>query len=274
MPDLSLASWTAPGYPPAVQRVADRIVTGWWPQLQIGRGWWELVAALDARLSQLDPEYRVTQIRAANGVLQYDVSAGADDEFLRLVIDAETTSAGICEQCGRPGTRHVVRGGRVVACDEHWNPLTDAEIAFAIAGGIPSTAFTDEKWTDRSTYAAASRVLNAEIDQTHLSAGAVAELLHIDAADVHEMFRRGELADAERHGLVVYPEWQFTNDGSVLPGLREILLALPSAYHPLDIRTVMTAPAEELGGHSPREWLRGGGSVQDVVAFAESLNYS
>jgi hypothetical protein len=59
----------------------------------------------------------------------------------------------------------------------------------------------------------------------------------------------------------------------MLPGLREILLALPTGYHPLDIRAVMTAPAEKLGGHSPREWLRGGGSVQEVVAFAEGLNY-
>jgi hypothetical protein len=274
MSDSNLASWPAPGYPPEVQRVADRIVTGWWPYLRIGRGWWELVAALDARLSQVDPEYRVTQIRAANGVLQYDVSEGADDEFLRLVTDAETRSAGICEQCGRSGTRHVVRGGRVVACDEHWNPLTEAEVAFAVAGGIPSTAFNDEEWTDRATSAAASRVLNADIDQTHLSAGVVAELLLIEVADVHELFRRGELAAAERQGLVVYPEWQFTSDGSVLPGLRQVLLALPTSYHPLDIRTVMTAPAEELGGHSPREWLRGGGNVQDVVAYAEGLNYS
>jgi hypothetical protein len=191
-----------------------------------------------------------------------------------LVTDAETRSAGICEQCGRSGTRHVVRGGRVVACDEHWNPLTEAEVAFAIAGGIPKSAFNDEEWTDRATSAAASRVLNAEFAQTHLSAGAVAELLYIDVADVHGLFRRGELAVAERQGLVAYPEWQFTSDGSVLPGLRQVLFALPPGYHPLDIRAVMTTPAEELGGHSPREWLRGGGDVQEVVAFAKGLNYS
>jgi hypothetical protein len=274
MADPSLASWTARGYPLEVQRVADRIVPGWWPQLRVGRGWWELVVALDARLSQLDPDYQVTQIRATNGVLQFDVSAAADDRFLRFVTDAETESARTCEHCGRRGTRHVVRGGRVVVCEEHWNPLTEAEIAFAVAGGVPKSAFADETWIDRATYAAASKVRIAEIDRTHLSAHAVSELLRIDVVEVHERFRRGELAAAERQGLVVFPEWQFTNDGEVLPGLREILLALPTGYHPLDVRTVMTAPAEELEGHSPREWLRGGGDVQDVVAYAEGLNYS
>lgn len=70
-------------------------------------------------------------------------------------------------------------------------------------------------------------------------------------------------------GSHLLPRWQFTEDGDVLPGIGEVLRALPEHYHPLDVTAFMQTSTEELGDRSPAEWLASGGAVDRVVALAD-----
>lgn len=63
--------------------------------------------------------------------------------------------------------------------------------------------------------------------------------------------------------------------GHPLPGLREIIAALPQALNPLDVAQWFLAPDPdlEIAGQdiplSPRDWLLRGKSVDTVVALAQ-----
>src|SRR5690606_26554041 len=64
----------------------------------------------------------------------------------------------------------------------------------------------------------------------------------------------------------VFPSWQFTESG-IVPGLRHVLLHVPSDWHPVDVEEWMTTANENLPEiASPVEWLIGGGAPEAVVA--------
>jgi hypothetical protein len=64
------------------------------------------------------------------------------------------------------------------------------------------------------------------------------------------------------------PTWQFVG-GKPLPYLADVLAALPSDLHPLEVRSFFTTPADCLGGLSPAQWLATGGHLQPVRALAD-----
>lgn len=71
----------------------------------VGPGWRPLIRGLDANLRELDPNYRIGQIKGKFGGLRYyiDEFKGDADEGDRLVRAAEELSFKICEDCGAPG---------------------------------------------------------------------------------------------------------------------------------------------------------------------------
>ncbi len=72
----------------------------------------------------------------------------------------------------------------------------------------------------------------------------------------------------------LFPEWQFTQDGRILPGLRQVVEALPDDYHPLDVEEFMVTPHEGLRGRSPVVWLSGNGDVETVARIADELGWA
>jgi hypothetical protein len=78
----------------------------------VGRGWRLLIRGVHANLSDLDPEYRIGQIKEKFGGLRYYVDAftGDTDEADRIVRAAEELSFKICEECGGPGETKAVNG--------------------------------------------------------------------------------------------------------------------------------------------------------------------
>lgn len=84
-------------------------------------GWVELLAQLDADLSDLAPDYTMSQVKVKFGGLRYYFGApGAlketADAMSELVRAAERAASKTCEVCGGPG---VGRQGHWVLCDEH-----------------------------------------------------------------------------------------------------------------------------------------------------------
>ena len=69
-----------------------------------------------------------------------------------------------------------------------------------------------------------------------------------------------------------FPRWQFPHRHA-LPGLREVIGALPSNYHPVEVEEFMTAESDDLRGMSPLMWLAGGGDVAQVVTLADERSW-
>ena len=67
----------------------------------------------------------------------------------------------------------------------------------------------------------------------------------------------------------LYPTWQFTDDGQVLPGLKTVLAALAEGKQ--DGWTVglwLTTPDDDLGGATAVQWLKAGKTVEPILRDA------
>jgi hypothetical protein len=127
-------------------------------------------------------------------------------------------------------------------------------------------------------------------DETDGRARVVAQqaVLHDSALTVNEAARTiGVDPSRVRHRLLAHrlmgwkdrggwrlPAWQFTEQG-VLPGLEQVIEALPTDQPALVIAAFMTTPQEDLTARSrsisPCEWLQSGGDPQRVVRLATML---
>jgi hypothetical protein len=115
----------------------------------------------------------------------------------------------------------------------------------------------------------------AALVQTSLSVPDVAALLDVDASRI-----RHRLADREMYSIRVgrshrLPAWQFYG-GRPLPGLRDVLGALPRGLHPATVEGFMSTPQEDLVLHgmttTPRHWLAHGGDPLPVAALARGFD--
>lgn len=150
-------------------------------------------------------------------------------------------------------------------------PLPPKQRAALAAGGLDLDA--------TGAYAAAATRTAADyaaLVASSLSVSEAATRLGVDASRVRHRIRDGELwslqASSRRRLL---PALQFGPDGSVLPGLPEVMRALPDDLHPLEVAGFLTGRRPELRlrgrDHSPVDWLARGGDVAAVTALAEGV---
>lgn len=103
----------------------------------------------------------------------------------------------------------------------------------------------------------------------------VARRLGIDASRVRHRLAARTLLGIRRTDGWRLPRWQFGVDGLPLPGLPDVLRALPDDVHPLVVARFVATPQPELviGRKvvTPREWLAGGGDPAPVAALARAL---
>ncbi|ORB62780.1 hypothetical protein [Mycolicibacterium tusciae] len=100
----------------ALETILRRIPDGWGRWIGHDAGWYPIVVALDRRLSAIDPEYVVHQIKEKYGTLRYYCAPSAEepspavlDAFRAIIGEAERASAITCERCGEPGVLHETR---------------------------------------------------------------------------------------------------------------------------------------------------------------------
>jgi hypothetical protein len=103
-------------FAPALETILRRIPDGWGRWISHDAGWYPIVVALDQRLSAIDPEYVVHQIKEKFGTLRYYCAPSGDepnpavsDAFDAIIGEAERASAVTCERCGEPGVLHETR---------------------------------------------------------------------------------------------------------------------------------------------------------------------
>ena len=109
---------------------------------------------------------------------------------------------------------------------------------------------------------------------TSLTTSDVAELLKVDVSRIRQRLRERSLFGIEYDGERRLPRFQFERH-LVLPGLREVLAALPEALSPLDVAEWFLSPNPDLelstGAVSPREWLLRGEAVDAAVSLARGF---
>jgi hypothetical protein len=111
--------------------------------------------------------------------------------------------------------------------------------------------------------------------ETSFTLAEVAELLQVDVNRIRQRLRDGSLFGVDDDGERRLPRFQFERH-HVLPGIREVLAALPPALNPLDVAQWFMLPNADLRLRDgtpvgPREWLLRGESVDAVVALARSF---
>lgn len=110
--------------------------------------------------------------------------------------------------------------------------------------------------------------------ETSLTTAQVAAMLGVDASRVRQRLRERTLMGIEYEGEWRLPRFQFERK-KVLPGLNEVLPALPESINPLDVVIWFLEPNVDLEGRgaalSPRAWLLRGGAPASVAALAKHL---
>ena len=110
--------------PPQIQAIADRTADGWAPTIDVGPGWFDLLARLERRLAEISPGYVVEQCKTKFGTLRFYARPGEADHvdaagFAAAIRDAEDDSATVCEDCGRPAGQVTIRGWVWTLCPVH-----------------------------------------------------------------------------------------------------------------------------------------------------------
>jgi hypothetical protein len=109
--------------------------------------------------------------------------------------------------------------------------------------------------------------------ETSYSTSQAAKYLKVDASRVRQRLREHSLFGIDYDGEKRLPRFQFER-AKVVPGLREVLAALPADLNPLDVAEwfLSSNPDLEVEGDvnslSPRDWLLSGAPVEPVVALA------
>jgi hypothetical protein len=109
--------------------------------------------------------------------------------------------------------------------------------------------------------------------ETSYSTSQAAEYLKVDASRVRQRLRENSLFGIDYDGEKRLPRFQFER-AQVIPGLRDVLGALPEGLNPLDVAEWFLSRNPDLEIEtqdeplSPREWLLKGHSVPAVVDLA------
>ena len=111
-------------YPPELQRLLKRIAPGWPELLEVGPGWYPLLARLDAKLSVIAPTYLVQQVKSKFGALCFyadpsDDPSNFQEAFAGAIRAAEWESIVTCEVCGASARQHVIRMWVSALCEGH-----------------------------------------------------------------------------------------------------------------------------------------------------------
>lgn len=111
-------------HPAELQSIIKRIAPGWPELLEVGVGWYPLLAKLDRKLSHIAPHYVVQQVKSKYGALCFYADPSAepasfDIAFTDAIRAAEWESTETCEECGAPARQYVIRMWISTLCARH-----------------------------------------------------------------------------------------------------------------------------------------------------------
>jgi hypothetical protein len=151
--------------------------------------------------------------------------------------------------------------------------LSVGELDALKAVGLTTAPFNEGAARDPLTQSIADYMALLE---TSYSTRQAAKYLKVDASRVRQRLREHSLFGIDYDGEKRLPRFQFER-AQVIPGLREVLAALPKALNPLDVAEwfLSANPDLEIDEQetplSPREWLLKGHAVEAVVKLAQGF---
>ena len=160
-----------------------------------------------------------------------------------------------------PAGRHLA--GELCAAE-----LTALRGVGAFKNDVPVNADSDPLLRSQAQYMA--------LLEESLSAAEAAKLLGVDVTRVRQRLRERSLYGLEYEGTWRLPRLQFERR-LVIPGLAQVLKALPPDLFPLDVVDWFLLPEPELqlesdaAPLSPRAWLLSGRPIDAVVKVARDL---
>ena len=150
------------------------------------------------------------------------------------------------------------------------NALSVGEAAALYAVGLSTAPWRGSASQDPLTQSIADYMALLETSYTTTDA---ARYLKVDASRIRQRLRERSLYGIDYDGEKRLPRFQFERR-HVIPGLREILGALPEQLNPLDVAEWFLSPNPDLElpdkdlPVSPREWLLRGAAVETVAGLA------
>lgn len=107
-----------------------------------------------------------------------------------------------------------------------------------------------------------------------LSVAEAAKRLRVDQSRIRQLLSNGSLYGLKVKGEWRLPRFQFTTRGLV-PGIQQLLRALPEDLHPVEVLTWLSSPDPDLEvgeqSLSPLEWVRSGGDPERASVVARDL---
>jgi hypothetical protein len=149
--------------------------------------------------------------------------------------------------------------------------LTVGEVAALRSVGLSTAPFLGGAPEDPLTRSIADYMALLE---TSYRTSEAAKYLKVDVSRIRQRLRERTLMGIEYDGERRLPRFQFERR-QVLPGLREVMAALPEGLNPLDVAQWFLARNPDLevaeANLSPREWLLRGRSIEAVVVLARGF---
>ena len=96
-------------------------------------------------------------------------------------------------------------------------------------------------------------------------------LLGVDRSRVSQRISQGSLWAFAAGRSKRLPDWQFSTEGRVLPGLAVVIAAIPRGVAPQTVTAFMAEPQQELEDRTPSEHLAAGGDPSDVAELLAGL---
>ncbi|MGH8729142.1 MAG: hypothetical protein ACREV9_13550 [Burkholderiales bacterium] len=151
--------------------------------------------------------------------------------------------------------------------------LSKAELAAINEVGLASKPWRKPQTADPL---AQSIVSYMALIETSFATGKVAEMLKVDVSRIRQRLRERSLVGFEHEGEWRLPRFQF-EDSKTLPGLAEVVKALPADLNPLDVAEWFMTSSPDLEDEksdsmlSPRDWLLSGHALEPVLHLARHL---
>jgi hypothetical protein len=151
--------------------------------------------------------------------------------------------------------------------------LTVGEIDALESVGLSTAAWVGSPKQDPLMHSIADYMALLE---TSFTTSQAADYLKVDVSRIRQRLRERSLFGIEYDGERRLPRFQFERK-QVLPGLREVIGALPEQLNPLDVAEWFLSPnpdlelADQDAPLSPRDWLLRGNAVSAVVALAHGF---
>jgi hypothetical protein len=100
-----------------------------------------------------------------------------------------------------------------------------------------------------------------------------ANMLGLSRSRLSHRISAGTVWTVTVQGRRLVPRWQFSSDGLLLPGLDQIVAAIPDNLHPLAVDAFMTSPRSDFDDQSPAGWLASGGNPAVIACWLTGIGH-